>query len=77
MSQGPFGLTGGTLDPGPAPCAIVNVAPIAANTSASIRTRLILVFMFFLSAFQNSKRLESSSWDSHGSGGWDASHSKR
>ena len=36
---------GGALRPAPACCAIVNVAPISVSASASMSTRLILVFM--------------------------------
>src|SRR5450759_1717646 len=50
MSHGPVGLGGGTLAPVPACWAIVNVAPISVSASASISTRLILVFMFILFA---------------------------
>src|SRR5450759_2472063 len=48
MSHGPFGLGGGTL--APACWAIVNVAPISVSASASISTRLVLVFMSILFA---------------------------
>src|ERR1019366_303904 len=50
MSHGPFGLGGGTLAPAPACWAIINVAPISVSASASIRTSLVLVFMFILFA---------------------------
>ena len=55
MSHGPCGLGGAALVP-PGLCAIVNVAPISVSASASIGTRLILVFMFVLSALPSSIR---------------------
>src|SRR5690348_13352958 len=48
MSHGPFGLGGATFRPAPACWAIVYVVPMSVNTSAAIRTRLILVFMSIL-----------------------------
>src|ERR1035441_7381111 len=67
MSHGPFGLDGGTLGPAPAGCAIVNVTPASASSSANISTGLILVFMRILILLLPC-RVYSGIWNSHGSG---------
>jgi len=54
-------------------CAIANVATIVVSASASISPKLILVFMFILFALP----VYSGAWNSHGSGRWNATESKR
>src|ERR1019366_3303638 len=50
MSHGPSGRCGVALAPAPACAPNVNVAPISVSGSASIGTRVILIFMFVLFA---------------------------
>src|SRR5580765_1631193 len=48
MSHVPCGLGGATSPPLPACWATINEAPISVRASASVRTILVLVFMFIL-----------------------------
>jgi hypothetical protein len=48
MSQGPFALGGAIFDPAVVCCAIAKAGPIMVNNSASIATKLVLVFMDIL-----------------------------